>query len=91
MASSVSTYCGLLCEQCEYKAQFNCASCVSSGGNPFHGKCPVAECSIRKNHAHCGLCADFPCRLLTEYSCDPVHGDNPPGARIENLKKIKDA
>jgi hypothetical protein len=25
--------------------------------------------------------------LLTEYSCDPVHGDKPAGARIEQCKR----
>jgi hypothetical protein len=39
---------------------------------------------------YCGLeCTDFPCQLLTEYSCDTEHGDNPPGARIATCKEVK--
>ena len=29
----------------------------------------------------------FPCELLTQYSCDPEHGDTPHGARIEQCKR----
>lgn len=85
---TVSAYCGLVCETCEYRERCSCGGCVKSLGNPFHGKCPVAECCIQKGLEHCGKCESFPCRLLEEYSCDPVHGDNPPGARIEYLKTL---
>ena len=37
----------------------------------------------------CGECIDFPCQLLTDYSNDTEHGDNPPGTRIEACKMIK--
>jgi len=84
----ISTYCGLVCETCDYRERCNCMGCILTKGNPFHGKCPVAECCISKNHPHCGKCESFPCELLTQYSCDPEHGDNPPGARIEYLKTL---
>lgn len=87
---SVSTYCGLVCENCDYREKCHCGGCVKTLGNPFHGKCPVAECCIAKDHMHCGKCEEFPCALLSQYSCDPEHGDNPPGARIEYLKTLKD-
>lgn len=38
---------------------------------------------------HCGECGVFPCELLEQYSCDPEHGDNPKGARIEQCRKWK--
>ena len=85
---NISTYCGLVCEICEFREKCNCMGCITTKGNPFHGKCPVAECCISKNHPHCGKCESFPCELLTQYSCDPEHGDNPPGARIEYLKAL---
>ena len=30
---------------------------------------------------------DSRCGLLTQYSCDPEHGDTPHGARIEQCKR----
>lgn len=83
----IETYCGLVCETCDYKDKCNCGGCVLTLGNPFHGACPVAACAIQKGLEHCGKCKEFPCKLLCNYSCDPVHGDTPPGARIENLKE----
>ena len=59
---------------------------------PFHAEetpCPVATCVIQKGISFCGECTDFPCQLLTDYSNDTEHGDNPPGARIEACKMIK--
>ena len=87
---SVSAYCGLVCETCEFRESCHCGECIKSLGNPFHGKCPVAECCIGKRLAHCGKCENFPCALLEQYSTDPEHGDNSPGARIEYLKKLTD-
>ena len=42
----------------------------------------MALCCQQKNLTHCGQCPDIPCALLADYSCDPVHGDAPHGARI---------
>lgn len=85
----IDTYCGLSCEGCEYKEKTNCGGCIATKGNPFHGECPVAVCAIEKGFAHCGECPDMPCKLLNDYSNDPVHGDTPHGARIERLKSLK--
>ena len=90
MPLKFDTYCGLSCEMCEFKEKCNCGACISTKGNPFHGACPVAACCIEKNLPHCGACEAFPCALLNQYSCDPVHGDNPPGARIENLRRLNE-
>ncbi len=86
--NKVDTYCGLHCEGCEYKEPNDCKGCIATGGHPFHGECPVAICCIEKGHAHCGVCPDFPCKQLRDYSNDPVHGDTPPGARIEECKRL---
>ena len=88
----VTTYCGLDCTNCEWKEPCNCNGCVSSKGFPFHCKdepCPVAACAINKNIMFCGMCKEFPCQLLTDYSCDKEHGDTPSGARIEACRLIK--
>ena len=90
MAKYFDTYCGLVCRTCEYIDKCSCGGCIVTGGHPFHGACPVAACCIEKGHAHCGVCDAFPCALLQQYSCDPVHGDTPPGARIEFLRTLSE-
>ena len=83
----IDTRCGLRCETCSYKAPCSCDGCISTNGHPFHGECPVALCCQDWGIVHCGECKDFPCDLLKQYSCDPEHGDDPPGARIEQCRK----
>lgn len=88
----LTTYCGLDCTNCEYKEPCNCNGCAATKGMPFHAEgtpCPVAACVIQKGVPFCGECTDFPCKLLTDYSNDTEHGDNPPGARIAACKMIK--
>ena len=85
----VDSRCGLHCTGCEYKPSCNCGGCIETNGNPFHGDCPVAKCCQDNGLSHCGECDKFPCELLVSYSCDPVHGDKPAGARIEQCRKWK--
>ena len=87
----VETRCGLICEACTYKEPNDCKGCIATMGNPFHGECPVAQCAQKKGIVHCGQCDSFPCALLEQYSCDPVHGDTPPGARIAVCRMWKAA
>ncbi|MEA4824579.1 MAG: DUF3795 domain-containing protein [Clostridiaceae bacterium] len=87
MNSGIDSRCGLHCTGCTYKNSHNCGGCIETNGHPFHGECPVAVCCQNKGFVHCGECSDIPCALLTAYSCDPIHGDTPPGARIEQCKK----
>ncbi len=87
----VTTYCGLDCINCEWKEPCHCSGCIATKGMQFHAEkdpCPVAACAMEKDIPFCGVCEDFPCKLLTEYSCDAEHGDNPPGARIGNCRLI---
>lgn len=79
--------CGLTCFGCQFVNSCGCGGCIATGGHPFHGECSVAVCCQRRNLLHCGQCAEFPCSLLKEYSEDPEHGDNPPGARIMQCRK----
>lgn len=88
----LTTYCGLDCHHCDWKEPCHCEGCVSTQGMPFHAKeepCPVAACALKKGISFCGDCGEFPCQLLKEYSCDPEHGDNPPGGRIESCRARK--
>lgn len=82
----MDTRCGLCCETCDFKEPCHCDGCIATNGHPFHGECPVAQCCQAHGLVHCGQCADLPCELLTQYSCDPEHGDQPPGARIEQCR-----
>lgn len=79
--------CGLSCTGCGFRETHGCGGCIETGGHPFHGECPVAACCQGRGLAHCGQCPDIPCNLLTQYSCDPEHGDTPPGARIEQCRR----
>ena len=83
----IDSRCGLHCTGCTFKGPCNCAGCIETNGHPFHGECPVAICCPDKGFVHCGECPQIPCELLIQYSCDPVHGDNPHGARIEQCKE----
>lgn len=73
----IDSRCGLHCTGCEYKETCGCNGCIETNGHPFHGECPVAVCCQDKGFLHCGECSDIPCELLTQYSCDPEHGDTP--------------
>lgn len=87
----LTTYCGLDCTNCEWKEPCQCGGCVSTKGMPFHAEkepCPVAACARKKQISFCGVCEEFPCQLLKDYSYDSEHGDNPPGARIETCGLI---
>lgn len=82
-----TSYCGLMCNNCEWKEPNNCKGCVASGGNPFYGSCPIAACAKSRDLAHCGECDALPCDLMKEYSCgESEHADNPKGARIDVVK-----
>lgn len=83
----VDSRCGLHCTGCEYKDSCGCGGCIETSGHPFHGECPVAVCCQKRGFVHCGECPEIPCELLTQYSCDPEHGDTPHGARIEQCKQ----
>lgn len=83
----IDSRCGLHCTGCEYKESCGCGGCIETNGQPFHGECPVAICCQGKGFTHCGECSEIPCELLTQYSCDPEHGDTPQGARIEQCKQ----
>lgn len=88
MNTTIQSYCGLECSECEYKkSNGNCNGCVAMGGKMLWGSCPVAKCAIDKNIRFCGECGDFPCELLHSFAFDKENGDN--GKRIENCKQIK--
>jgi len=81
----IESRCGILCTECKYAKKMNCKGCVNIE-NPFWGKCDVKSCCEARGHAHCGLCPDFPCKVLESYSYD-TGGEGDDGARIEQCRK----
>ena len=86
----VDSRCGLHCTGCEFVENCGCGGCIKTNGHPFYGECSVAICCQEKGVTHCGQCPQFPCQQLKEYSEDKEHGDNPPGARIEQCRRWKE-
>ena len=81
------SFCGQKCGECKFRFLNDCKGCIASGGNPFFGKCEIAECVISMQKRFCGECEIFPCEILKKASFNKENGDD--GARIENCKKIK--
>ena len=65
MYKGMDSYCGLSCEECEYREEFHCGGCMATGGNPFYGPCELAACARSKKVNFCGECKDFCCEMLT--------------------------
>ncbi|MDR2719552.1 MAG: hypothetical protein LBC03_01950 [Nitrososphaerota archaeon] len=47
--------------------------------------CRLPKREHSQNYEHCGLCLDFPCDLLNQFSYDQEQGDN--GKRIKQCRK----
>ncbi|MBN2239391.1 MAG: DUF3795 domain-containing protein [Dehalococcoidales bacterium] len=84
--SEIDSRCGLVCADCDYRERTGCGCCIATNGHPFYGECRLAACCQEKGHLHCGLCPDFPCTLLREFSTDPEHGDDPQWTRIDQCR-----
>ncbi|MBR5870766.1 MAG: DUF3795 domain-containing protein [Clostridia bacterium] len=74
--------CGIDCDACEVGRSNGCAGCRENKGNIFWGACDLYACNAKKNQAHCGKCAEFPCAMLREWASS----ENT--ERIDNLKKL---
>lgn len=81
----IESRCGIICSECNYREQMNCAGCISIK-KPFWGEvCPIKSCCENKKHSHCGECGYFPCDLLNQFAYDKEQGDN--GKRIATCKQ----
>lgn len=88
----VQSRCGLLCDFCSFVESHSCKGCVKTDGNPFYGKCAIAQCCQDKGLSHCGQCEEMPCQALKDYSCgEGEHCDNPKGSRLEILRMWADS
>ena len=80
----IESRCGIICSECDYREKMNCPGCVAMD-KPFWGdSCPVKDCCEGRGHEFCGLCADFPCEMLTQFAYDEEQGDN--GKRLETCR-----
>ncbi|MCC0707062.1 DUF3795 domain-containing protein [Clostridioides sp. ES-S-0190-01] len=77
--------CGILCCECKYKEDVNCAGCTNIDKPFWSEECPVKSCCENKNLTHCGLCDTFPCEILTQFAYDKKQGDD--GKRISQCEK----
>jgi len=62
------SYCGISCADCGLKS--NCKGCISSGGKPFSGTCPIADCCREKSLSVCEDCPDNMCSLRQTLICE---------------------
>lgn len=85
---TIESRCGILCGECTYREQMNCAGCVHIQ-KPFWGECPVKACCEERCVEHCGQCEEFPCDLLNQFAYDEKQGDD--GKRIEQCKCWREA
>lgn len=83
----IESRCGVLCSECGFRESTGCTGCLSTK-TLFWGKCEVKECCEAKGFLYCGLCPDFPCSTLHNYSYDKEHGDD--GQRIRECRKWKE-
>ena len=80
----IESRCGILCSECNYRAEMNCKGCVNIA-KPFWGdSCPVKSCCEEKKLSHCGECKTFPCDLLKQFAYDEEQGDD--GLRIDQCR-----
>lgn len=81
----IQSRCGVLCDECKYKDSVNCKGCVHIS-KPFWGEsCPLKSCCEEKSLEHCGLCDEFPCKVLEQFAYDKDQGDD--GKRIIQCKQ----
>ncbi|MDD2524347.1 MAG: DUF3795 domain-containing protein [Endomicrobiia bacterium] len=79
--------CGVECNICTRKEEVNCKGCLNMITPFWGGKCGVKSCCEEKHLNHCGLCADFPCDMLSNMGKDQGFD---PKQKIERCRKWKD-
>ena len=80
----VESRCGIVCAECTFGKELNCAGCVAMIKPPWGEACPVRDCCQQKGNQHCGVCMDFPCELLNSFAYHEEQGDD--GKRIEQCR-----
>lgn len=62
--------CGVACGSCERKEQVHCSGCTEMKAPFWGGVCQVKACCEERGLNHCGLCEEFPCKVLSEMGKD---------------------
>lgn len=71
------TYCGKLCEDCQFKDNLQCPGCKTGPGKTWMTECELAKCCMDKGHQNCTTCS-------YSTSCGKLRGrDNEPERRLE--------
>lgn len=47
------TYCGKLCEDCQFKDNLQCPGCKTGPGKTWMTECELAKCCMDKGHQNC--------------------------------------
>lgn len=63
------TYCGKLCEECQYKEMLQCPGCKEGPGKAWNCECELAKCCRDKGHQNCTTCS-------YSTSCGKLRGRN---------------
>lgn len=87
--------CGIQCSECRFFGE-QCNGCAAVVGKPFWaadfpgGVCPFFSCCSNKKVAHCGQCAEFPCKTYEMRDPGMTEAEHLEGMkkRIENIKKL---
>ncbi len=75
--------CGIDCAVCSVAQTQDCPGCRQAEGHIFWGDCDLYACSRREKADHCGLCEQFPCAMLREWSAQEHD------CRIDNLQALR--
>lgn len=51
------TYCGKLCEDCQFKDNLQCPGCKTGPGKTWMTECELAKCCMDKGHQNCTTCS----------------------------------
>ena len=76
----MKSICGLDCEKCELKE--TCKGCTETDGQPFGGKCVIADCFYKNECKNRGDCQKVSCKLTSKL-IDEFNALN-----IEDMPKI---
>lgn len=81
----IDSRCGLVCSKCDFAKTTGCPGCVNMD-KPFWGECSIKKCCEDKKLENCGMCNDFPCKILNDFAYDTEHGTGD-GERINQCKR----
>lgn len=76
--------CGVCCDSCERRDKVACKGCLNMKGPFWGGVCEVKVCCEEKKMEHCGVCPEFPCKMLSSMG---VEQGFDPTLRIEQCRQ----